>query len=198
MAKAPASPQGEDTIAPPHPLAERLIERLHDGSRVLDFGSGGGRNGAALRRAGFAVVAVDDAAAASAQSLGDLAQRFEAVLCTHGLLHGTSSTIADRVRAICGLLDAGGLLYATFGSSRDARFRRGQRIAAQTYAPTDGDERGVPHTFFSRRQVRALLDRRFVIETLQEHSVDEIAGSWAHRERPLTAAVHWFAIARRR
>ena len=60
------------------------------------------------------------------------------------------------------------------------------------------DERGVAHTFFDESRLRELLARHFEIESLTEHDVDEIAGSWAHQHRPLNRAVHWFAIATKR
>ncbi len=183
-----------------HPLAQRVIECLREEgeSRVLDFASGSGRNAAALRGAGFTVVEVDDAAAASDEPLTRTNERFAAVLSTHGLLHGTGRAIAARVRAIAAVLEDGGLFCATFASSRDARFGEGERIADSTYAPTAGDERGVAHTFFGEEALRALLEPRFAIESLTERAVDDVAGSWAHRERPLTGAVHWFVVARKR
>lgn len=181
-------------------MAERLIERLHSApdSRVLDFAEGRGRNGEALRRAGFTVVAVADDAAAGAVALPGESASFSAILSTHGLLHGAAAAIAVRVRALAQRLESGGLLYATFGSTRDARFGQGERIDDSTFSPRDGDERGVAHAYFDRDRLLALLDPHFEVESLQEHSVDEVAGSWAHRERPLTGAVHWYAIARKR
>lgn len=187
-------------MSAPHPLAERLIERLQSApeSRVLDFAEGSGRNGTALRRAGFTVVAIaDDAADRTAPLPGESAS-FSAVLSTHGLLHGTPGAIAARVRALSQRLESGGLLYATFGSTHDARFGEGERIDDSTFSPDDGDERGVAHAYFDRDRLLALLDPDFEVELLREHSVDEVAGSWAHRERPLTGAVHWYAIARKR
>lgn len=183
-----------------HPLAQRVIEclRREGGCRVLDFASGSGRNGAALRRAGFTVVEVDDAAAASDAPTSSVSERVAAVLSTHGLLHGTAPAIAARISAIAAALEDDGWLCATFGSSHDARFGEGERIAGSTYAPTSGDERGVAHTFFNEEELRALLAPAFAIESLAEHAVDEVAGSWAHRERPLTGAVHWFVVAQKR
>jgi hypothetical protein len=43
--------------------------------------------------------------------------------------------------------------------------------------------------------VRALLDPLFAIELLEEQDAGQIAGSWAHRERPLSGATHWLAVA---
>jgi hypothetical protein len=187
-------------VSAPHPLAERLIERLQSRpqSRVLDFASGRGRNLEALRRAGLVVVSVSDAAAGSDAPLRDMGERFTAILSTHGFLHGTASGVAARVASIAERLDGGGLFYATFGSKSDARFGDGRRIDDSTFAPTEGDERGVAHAYFDRSGLRALLDQHFQVESLAERFVDEIAGSWAHRERRLAGAVHWFAIASKR
>jgi hypothetical protein len=81
---------------------------------------------------------------------------------------------------------------------RDARFGKGRRIADETFAPLDGDEQGVAHTYFRRAQLDELLRPHYIVERLEETGVDDVAGAWAHRERPLSNAIHWFAIARRR
>ncbi len=103
--------------------------------------------------------------------------------------------------ASCGEVEdgaSGGLLYATFGSTRDTRFGQGKRIDDSTFAPTQGDERGVAHAYFDRERLLSILDRYFIVESLSEECVDDVAGTWAHRERPLDGAAHWFAIARKR
>jgi hypothetical protein len=181
-------------------LAERLIERLQPkpGARVLDFAAGSGRNSAALRRAGFTVVEIDDCRAAEASPLPQTLGSFDAAISTHGLLHGTAASIGTLVGDIAGRLDAAGLLYATFGSQRDARFRAGDRIDDLTYAPSDGDERGVAHTYFEGAALRAVLEPFFAVESLAEHDADGSAGAWAHSQQPLHGAVHWFAIAHKR
>jgi hypothetical protein len=180
-------------------LAAALIKRLHFSpeSRILDFAAGSGRNGDALRNAGFTVVAIADEGA-SATAVSALSGRFAAALSTHGLLHGTPASIEASVRAIFQRLERDGLLYATFGSTRDARFGTGERIDDSTFAPADGDERGIAHAYFNREQLLALLAHRFEVESLTEHAVDEIVGSWAHRTRPLAGAFHWFAVGRKR
>ncbi|MBV8067606.1 MAG: hypothetical protein JO113_06495, partial [Candidatus Eremiobacteraeota bacterium] len=122
-------------ISEPHPLAVALIERLQPQPeiRILDFASGSGRNGEALRRAGFTVVSIDDRRAASDDPAGGIAGAFDAVISTHGLLHGNVTSIAARVRIVAGTLKHGGLLHATFGSAHDARFGRGRRIDDATF-----------------------------------------------------------------
>jgi hypothetical protein len=184
----------------PHPLAECLIKRLQPAPDhpILDFAAGSGRNGEALRRAGFAVVTIDDETASSEAPLAPAMGPFAATISTHGFLHGNVAAVCARVAAIAGRLALGGLLCATFGSTRDARFGRGERIDDSTFAPLEGDERGVAHSYFDRTHLRELLERYFEIESLDERDADEIAGAWAHRERPLSNAVHWFAVGRRR
>lgn len=186
-------------MSSPHPLAQRLIERLQSrpASRVLDFAAGSGRNAAALRRAGFTVVSIGDEDAASEKVAEHARGDFAAVISTHGFLHGSSIAVAARVRSIAHALERGGLFYATFGSTHDVRFGAGERIDDSTFAPIDGDERGVLHTYYDRPQLCALLEPLFEMESLEEQRVDDVAGSWAHRERPLTRAIHWFAVGRR-
>jgi SAM-dependent methyltransferase len=181
-------------------LAAALIERLQDraGARVLDFATGSGRNAAALRAAGFDVVALDDAAVAAGEPLRELSEAFDAVVSTHGLLHGTHDEIASRVRAIAERLRSGGLLYATFGSCRDARFGEGRKVGDWTFAPLDGDERDVPHTYFDRDRVVAILETYFDVQSLDEAGVDAVAGRWAHAAQPLYGATHWFVKASKR
>jgi hypothetical protein len=197
-----SSPDHDAPIGPPHPLAVRAIEclreRLPGLVRVLDLASGSGRNGAALAGAGFEVISVDDASAMQASALRSLHGSFAGAVSTHGLLHGSAAEIAERLDALAAHLEPGAILAATFGSTHDARFGRGTRVDESTYAPVEGDERGVAHAFFTQSQLGALLENEFEIVSIEENAVDEIAGRWAHQNRPLSGAVHWFVVARRR
>ena len=172
-------------------MALRLIVGMGGrAARVLEVGRGSGRNRAALLDAGLAVESVDEDALHLARG------PFEGCLSSHALLHGTPATLEADLRRIGALLVPGTRLYATFGSKRDARFGRGLRIAEHVFAPTDGDEAGVAHTFWDDRELHALL-AGFELEEFVEVDVDEIAGSWAHATAPLRGAVHWFVIARK-
>ncbi len=164
----------------------------------MDFGAGHGRNTRALRDAGLRVVSVADAVADSAAQLTGITDRFAAALSTHALLHGTPSIVAEKTAVIAQSLEPGGLLYATFGSSRDARFGKGERIDHRTFAPLEGDEGGIAHAYFDREHLVALLEPLYIIESLEERDVDDVIGAWAHRDAPLRGAVHWFAIAAKR
>ena len=172
-----ASPQDRGPFRPPHPLAVALIDRLRGPRRVLEFASGSGRNSAALARAGFTVIRIDDATAASPAPFAGVAGPFDAAISTHGLLHGRVETVSANLAELRGLLGEGGLLCATFGSTADARYGAGERLDHATFAPRDGDEAGIPHAFFDRDNLAALLRSKFAIESLDEIRVDEVAGS---------------------
>ncbi|MGC2244031.1 MAG: hypothetical protein WBA06_10435 [Candidatus Aquilonibacter sp.] len=182
---SPVSP--EPARRPPHPLALDLIERLADrpGARVLEVGSGSGRNTHALVAAGFAV------------STLPTQEPCVAGLSTHALLHGTPRSIGGQLSAIADALEPEGLLFATFGSVRDARYGVGEKHEAHVYAPREGDEIGVMHAYFDTERLQTLLAPHFSIESMREVDVDDIAGTWAHATAPLRGAVHWFVVAAR-
>jgi hypothetical protein len=192
----PTSPE-HGSARPPHPLAVRLIQALGAApARVIDVATGSGRNARALRAAGFEVVAIGDGDA-TPQRLAAEPRRFAAAISTHGLLHGTPASIGALLHAVAERLEPGGLLHATFGSTRDARCGQGTAIEPYVYAPADGDERGVPHAFYDEPRLRALLEATFDLDRIEERDAGESAGAWAHA-RPLERAVHWFVEARKR
>ncbi len=170
-----------------HPLARALIARLPRGARVLEIGHGSGRNHRALEAAGFAVVHFDAQVEPPEGAAG--------ALSTHALLHGSPEEIAAVLAALARRLVGGAPLLATFGSRRDARFGKGTALGPTTFAPTEGDERGVAHSFFDEAALRAILAADFAIEELREVEVDAVVGGWAHASSPLRGAVHWFLTA---
>ena len=123
---------------------------------------------------------------------------FAAVLSTHGLLHGTFEVIGASVEAIAAKLEPGG------GFSRpSARFatrdsRRVWRSSVSFTLRWTATSAASPHAFFDEPRLRALLEGRFALESVEERNADEIAGDWAHREKPLRSSAHWFVHARKR
>lgn len=184
----------ESNLRRPHPLAAQLVERLRSlpDARVLDVGSGSGRNSAAIRAAGHEVREIADEGVPDLHVEG----RFDAAVSTHALLHGTPGSIANVLCTLAQLLERDAPLYATFGSKADARYGKGTRIDDDAYAPDSGDERGVAHAYFDESALRLLLERWFIVESIEQHTVDEVVGTWAHAERP-QGSVHWFVRARR-
>ena len=156
---------------------------------MIEIGHGSGRNHRALEAAGFEIVHFSSELAPATGA---------AALSTHALLHGAPDEIAALLAEIARELAAGAPFLATFGSQRDARFGTGTRLGPATFAPTEGDERGVAHSYFDEATLRGVLDEHFAIEELREVEVDAIAGGWAHERAPLSGAVHWFVVAHRR
>lgn len=183
----------ESNLRRPHPLAAQLIERLRalPHARVLDLGSGSGRNSEALQQAGYDVFIVPDERVNDFRAVG----QFDAAVSTHALLHGTPHTIAQTLSALVHALKTDALLYATFGSKADARYGKGTQVDTDAFAPDSGEEAGVAHAYFDEAGLRELLERWFIIDSIEERAVDDVVGSWAHAERP-QGSVHWFVRAR--
>jgi|SRR5579884_19673 len=179
----------------PHPLAAQLVHRLRaqPDAYVLDLGCGRGRNTDALESAGHRVYSVADDRVHEILT-GTL---FDAAISTHALLHGTRESCEALLSSVARSLKPAAPFYAAFASSSDARFGKGVRIDAQTFAPLEGDEHGVPHVYFDRVQLQSLLEPHFVLESLEQRAVDEVVGSWAHPVRP-AGTVHWFVRAHHR
>jgi SAM-dependent methyltransferase len=210
MVKASAAEQAIFRQA--HPLAHALLEAVPQGSHVLEIGPGSGRNFAVLLSAVDVVAVESDAKRARdlCQRFPQAAQRiirsgysrlpfagghFTSVLSTHALLHGKPQALTRSLAEIRRVCKPRAQIFATFGSQNDRRFGQGRHVAPNCFAAIEGDEAGVAHAFFTRETLRGLL-RDFDIESLDEVAVDDIAGTWAHARRPLTAAVHWFAVLR--
>ncbi|MHB8141598.1 MAG: class I SAM-dependent methyltransferase [Vulcanimicrobiaceae bacterium] len=189
-----SSPSATGSMRSAHPLAVELCTRLaaNPKSRILEIGCGRGRNTRALAAAGFEVRSLPDGA-----PILPSYRNYTAALSTHALLHGTPDTLAVLLAAVRAALCRGGLLYATFGSISDARHGRGIALAPGVFAPSEGAERGVPHSYFDEARLRTLLSPSFAVESLSEHCVERIAGDWAHPQGH-PGAVHWFVIARSR
>ena len=185
----PATPEGGQE---PHPLARELAAALGGAGRVLVVGPGDGRNLTALRAAGHSVDAVPPGADPPAGC-----EPYDAILSTHGLLHGTRAAVRLRLGRIAEALQPGGGLYATFGSTADARYGAGLPVEdGDGWAPADGVERGVAHAYFDEAALRAALATDYEAVSLERRDVAAIVGRWAHGDEP-PPLVHWFVRARR-
>ena len=118
-------------------------------------------------------------------------QPFAGALTTHALLHGMPGTIASRVATIARALECGAPFYATLGSASDPRFGRGKRFGPTTFAPMEGSERGVVHTYFDAADARTLFGA-FEIESLEQVGGGRSIGHWAHDATESAEIVHWY------
>ena len=198
-----------------HPLALRLLNKQGTSQpRVLEVGAGSGRNLMTLLSARLDVTSLDEDAqrvtrlrrkypelknnllCAAYTQLPKVGNGYDAVLSTHALLHGDVSKIRAVLAEIRRILSSEGNAYFTLGCTADLRFGEGRKIAEATFAPTSGDEQGVPHSYFDEAGAHDLL-RNFEIEELSQQAVDDIAGKWAHETTMLRGAVHWFVVAKK-
>lgn len=195
MADASSSPPAVGTFQNAHPLAQRLYENVTKGSGpIVVVGDGHGRNSRALQAAGLTVVAIPDEVPYT--QLAFPARHFAGALSTHAYLHGTAAKIRLGIAELARVLEANAPAFLTFGSIKDVRFGYGDALDAQTFAPGDGPEKGVPHAYFDRDTLTEAL-RPFTIVSLDEVKVDEIVGKWAHLENEPAGKIHWFAQVRK-
>jgi hypothetical protein len=200
----------------PHPLALALADLVRsapsDGPRfVLALGGGSGRNIPPLLAAHLSVDILEEdpdraralrdrfdreptvrVAHGSYAEPNIFKQRYNAVLSTHALLHGSPSSISAAIQALKDRLVPDADLMLTLGSASDPRFGTGQRIDAQTWTPEEGPEAGVPHVYYDREEAHTLL-RSFAVVSLREVYARDIVGSWAHAPDRTPGIVHWFA-----
>ena len=187
---ATPSPQGA------HPLATDLAElyrRRGLSGPVIEIALGSGRNTRYFVDAGIPIVSTRDED--NFTQLPGGRNLYGAALSTHGYLHGTVPKLRAGFAELRRVLRPGAPIFVTLASIADARFGLGMRVDDTTFAPGDGAEAGIPHTYFDRAGVQELLAPSFVIDELEEKQVDDIVGRWAHAEP--TAMCHWFVRARR-
>ena len=195
MPDASSSPPAAGTFQSAHPLAQRLYDRVGAAAGpIVVIGDGRGRNSSALAAAGLTVVAIPDETPYT--QLAFPPRHFAGALSTHAYLHGTAAKIRLGLAELARVLQASAPIFLTFGSIQDVRYGFGEALDAQTFAPGDGPEQGVPHAYFDRDGLIEVL-RPFVITSLDEVRVDAIVGKWAHLDAEPAGKVHWFVEARK-
>jgi tellurite methyltransferase len=150
-----ATPEGRADWLVPHPAVAALVPVLkaRGTEHVLDLGCGVGRHALLFAEHGFAVEAVDGAAAgldfacreaaarglrlslrqADADALPFVDESFDYVLSWNVIFHGTMGDVGRRLAEIWRILKPGGLYQGTMLSKRDAQFGRGRPVAPDTF-----------------------------------------------------------------
>lgn len=193
MPEPSSSPETAATFQEAHPLAQRLYERLRGSAGpIIVVGDGRGRNSRALRNAGLIVVAIPDEAPYTQLTSGP--RSFAGALSTHAYLHGTAAKIRSGIAELARVLQKGAPAFLTFGSIQDVRYGYGEQLDAQTFAPGEGPEKGVPHAYFDRDGIIEML-APFDLVWAEETIVDDIVGKWAHLDADPPGKVHWFVEA---
>jgi SAM-dependent methyltransferase len=144
---------------------------------VLDLGCGTGRHVVYLAHHGFSVYGLDNSPKAIKMTAEWLAQEslradlqiqemtetfpyedrfFDAIVSIQVIHHADTASIKQIISEIERVLKPGGLLFVTVPKQRN-QGKRFRQIEPNTFIPLDGDERGLPHHFFTPQELGTLL-----------------------------------------
>ena len=169
--------------------------------RVLDLGCGAGRHSIVLGKAGFQVVALD----ISETALKTLEARlktasidnvtlvlhemwelpfvddyFDGMICTNVLHHGRLAQIKQATKELHRVMEKGASAFVIALSMADLRRGNGRRLEKNTFVFTKGEERGIIHHFFSRKELESCF-RKFETVSFEERLIPvEAGGNRAH------------------
>jgi len=173
-----------------------------EGARtVLDVGCGAGRHSILLGKQGFQVVALDisetalktlearlktgsiDNVTLVRHDMSDLPFTdgyFDGVICTNVLHHGKLVEIKRAMGELRRVMRGGAAAFVVALSAADFRKGNGRRLETDTYIFTEGDEQGIVHHFFPRRELQSCL-RKFKIVSFEERLIPiQGGGNRAH------------------
>src|SRR5712691_4318443 len=189
--------------SPPLPVVVDFANDLkrEGAKRVLDLGCGAGRHSILRGKAGFQVVALDISETAlkmldgrlKTASIANVAlvkhemwelpfidDYFDGVICTNVLHHGKLVQIKQATREVHRVMKEGASAFVVALSTADFRRGNGRKLEPNTYVFTEGEERGIIHHFFPRRELESCF-KKFEIISFQERLIPiEKVGNRAH------------------
>jgi len=189
--------------SPPLPVVVDFANDLkrEDAKRVLDLGCGAGRHSILLGKIGFRVVALDISETAlkilegrlktasvdnvtlvkhEMSELPFIEDYFDGVICTNVLHHGRLAEIRRSTREIHRVMRRGASAFVVALSTADFRNGNGKRLERNTYVFTEGEERGIIHHFFPRRELESCFSK-FEIVSFEERLIPiKEGGNRAH------------------
>jgi len=173
----------------PHPRVVQFTNQLLDQhlSSVLNLGCGGGRHTIHMARQGLHVTGMDNAPTAlkmtrqwlkedrldAALVLADMrrplpfADRvFDAVLSTQVIHHALFATVAETAREIERIVRPNGMILISVPARKAIMedSAKHDEIEPNTFVPTDGMEKGLPHHLFTSDEFRAIFPGFDVME----------------------------------
>ncbi|MEL6913040.1 MAG: class I SAM-dependent methyltransferase [Pseudomonadota bacterium] len=190
----------------PEPDVKRWAESLAPGARILDLGAGVGRHAVSLRKAGFAVTALD----AAPEGLAEIEKAGAGVVCMQGrmdalpfddaafehvlswnvIYHGDETVLLNTISEVRRVLKPGGTFMLTMLSKRRLRVDREklngpQEISRNTWVfDEDLTDKRHPHYYCGALEMLALFQGFEVL--WMEDREHERPGSW-----------HWHLILER-
>jgi 2-polyprenyl-3-methyl-5-hydroxy-6-metoxy-1,4-benzoquinol methylase len=163
------------------PLFIKFIdESAFEVKSAFDIGCGTGKYLKFLQAKGFNVEGIDSSETAVQMSKENLEEsavieladmydfdipkdRYDLVLSISTLHHGKKEQIKGLIDKIYNSLATGGKIFITlpdFESSKKWNtFKDHKEIAPGTYSPLSGPELGLPHSFFTEKEVRILFSK---------------------------------------
>lgn len=167
-------------------FTQRVLERggLHS---ALDIGCGAGRHVVHMAKQGLHATGMDNAPTAlsltsqwleheklaAALTLADMRvpfpfadASFDVVLSTQVIHHALLATVLGTAREIERIVRPQGVIMLSVPARRDSirAFDELILLEANTYAPTDGEEKGLPHHFFSPEEFRDIFPNFDVLD----------------------------------
>lgn len=163
----------------PHEDMPRVVRILKKSgaTTVLDLGCGTGRHVVYLAKNGFSVFGLDhspEGIKASRQWLSDekldadlqvqdMTDRlpfndglFDAVVSVQVVHHAEMAMIRHVVREVTRVLKPAGFVFVTVPKTRN-QARTYEQIEENTFVPLDGPEKGLPHHYFTPRELRGVF-----------------------------------------
>jgi tellurite methyltransferase len=189
--------------SPPLPAVMDFAEALkrEGAKRVLDLGCGAGRHAIVLGKAGFQVIALDISETAlktletrlKAASIDSVTlvkhemlelpftdDYFDGVICTNVLHHGKLVEIKQTTGEIHRVMKTGASAFVIALSTADFRKGNGKKLEPNTYVFTGGEEKGIIHHFFPRKELESCF-RKFETVSFEERLIPvEAGGNRAH------------------
>src|SRR6267143_2743354 len=189
--------------SPPLPVVVDFANDLkrEGAKRVLDLGCGAGRHSVLLGKDGFQVVALHISATALktlkdrlktasidsvtlvTHAMWDLPfvdDYFDGVICTNVLHHGKLIQIRRATKEVHRVMKKGASAFVIALSTADFRRGSGKRLEQNTFVFTRGEERGIIHHFFPRKELESCF-RKFEITSFEERLIPvEEGGNRAH------------------
>src|SRR5216683_6515350 len=179
--------------SPPLPVVVDFANDLkREGAKsVLDLGCGAGRHSILLGKAGFQVVALDISETALKMLDGRLKtdsidnvtlvkhemwelpfidDYFDGVICTNVLHHGKLVQIKQAAGEVHRVIKNGASAFVVALSTADFRRGNGRRLEPNTYVFTKGEERGIIHHFFPRKELESFL-KKFEAKSFEERLI---------------------------
>jgi ubiquinone/menaquinone biosynthesis C-methylase UbiE len=184
--------------SPPLPVVVDFAEDLkrEGAKRVLDLGCGAGRHSVLLGKEGFQVVALDISETALKTLEGRLKTAsidnvtlvkhemwdlpfvddyFDGVICTNVLHHGRLVQIKQATREVHRVMKKEASAFVIALSTADFRRGNGRKLEPNTYFFTEGEERGIIHHFFPRKELESCF-RKFEIVSFEERLIPADGG----------------------